>query len=151
MQPIVWMAIIGVAITGLGMGFLAPGFDLNVQQLGAQEEDLVAPISSASVDFQISAINGQVNGKPVFKNTITACSFHSYQSFGKNGVIICKLSDIDSDIVAEGRLVLTTAGYKGSTTTYIPINNLVDTNPPSNEVQNIFDVKIVVLGDNPTP
>ena len=143
------MAIVAVAAVGLGMGFLAPGFDLNVQQLGAQEEDLVAPISSASVDFQISAINGELNGKPVLKNRITACSFHSHQDFGKNGLIICKLSDIDSDIVAEGRLVLTTAGYEGSTTTYIPIDQVVTAN--ANEVKNIFDVKIIVLGDNPTP
>jgi len=151
MQPLILMAIVAVAAVGLGMGFLAPGFDLNVQQLGAQEEDLVSPITSASVDFQILAYtdNAPHSQKLVFYNVIDKCSFHSPQDFGSNGVIICKLSDIDSDIVAEGRLVLTTAGYEGSTTTYIPIDQVVTAN--ANEVQNIFDVKIIVLGDNPTP
>ena len=159
MQPIVWLAIIGVALTGLSMGFLAPPFDLNVQQLGAQEEDLVSPITSASVDFRILAYTDNVPGsqKLVFYNVIYKCSFHSPNSFGQAGgqtgmysgaVIICKLTDSVNDVVAEGKIVLTSAGYVGSTTTFIKIDAVT---PDANNVQNVYDVKIVVLGADPTP
>jgi len=158
MQPIVWLAIIGVAITGLGMGFLAPGFDMNVQNLGAQEQDLVAPITTANIDFVISAVDGVQGQKAVIKNRITQCSFHSPNSFGQAGgqtgmysgaIIICKLTDSVNDVVAEGKIVLTSAGYHGSTTTFIKITDVVAQD--ANNVQNVYDVKIVVLGADPTP
>jgi len=149
MQPIVWLAIIGVAATGLGMGFLAPGFDLSLQGLAAQEEMLQSPIDSANVDLVVQKVEGLLTpeNKVIFKNQITACSFHSPQSIGTGGVIICKLLDGEMDIVAEGRLNLP-AGYSGSDITFIDINQLGSDNV--NDVQNIEKVKIVILGGDPT-
>ena len=157
MQPLILLAIVGVAVGAMGMGFLAPGFDMNVQNFGAQEQDLVAPITTANVDFVISAVDGVMGNKAVIKNKITKCSFHSPNSFGQAGgqtgmysgaVIICKLTDSVNDVVAEGKIVLTSAGYVGSTTTFIKIDAVT---PDANNVQNVYDVKIVVLGADPTP
>jgi hypothetical protein len=149
MQPIIWLAIIGVAATGLGMGFLAPGFTLNVQQLGAQETDLESPINTANVDFEVRKINGvNLSGDPVFKNRIVRCSFHTPTTLETGTQIFCKLTDKDSDIVAEGDVILAST-LLGSTTTYISILNVAFDN--ANDVQNIEDVKIVILSNDPTP
>ena len=152
MQPIVWLAIIGVAGTGLGMGFLAPGFDLTLQGLAAQEESLQSPINTANVDLVVQKIEGiiEVNGetKVIFKNQIKRCSFHSPDSIGTGGAIICKLIDSEGDIVAEGRLDLNVM-YSGSDVTFIDIIQFGTDN--ANDVQNIEKVKIVVLGGDPTP
>jgi len=140
---------VAVAGTGLSMGFLAPGFTLNLQQLGAQETLLESPINTASIDFTISKIEGiNLAGNTVFKNRIVKCSFHSPTNIGAGGAIICKLTDKDRDIVAEGRLDLTRT-YTGSLTTFIPIQQVAFLN--ANDVQNIEDVKIIVLGPSPTP
>ena len=148
MQPIVWLAIIGVAATGLGMGFLAPGFDLSLQGLAAQEEMLQSPIASADVDLVVEKIVGlTADEKSVFKNKITRCSFHSPESIGTGGAVICKLIDSDGDIVAEGILDLTNTMYSGSDVTFIDITQFKD---DSNDVQNIEKVKIVILGGDPT-
>ena len=151
MQPIIMLSIVGVAGIGLSMGFLAPGFDLNVQQLGAQETLLESPINTANVDFEILRVDTVVPGTPggthtAFLNIIDACSFHSPSDIGATGVIICKLTDENRDIVAEGRLDLTRT-YTGSTTTFIVIEQTAF--PGANDIQNIEDVKIVVLGPNP--
>jgi len=160
MQPLILLAIVGVAVGAMGMGFLAPGFDMNVQNLGAQEQDLVSPITTANVDFVLFKSHGfkPNSNKPILYNVIDQCSFHSPNSFGQAGNgffagarIICKLTDSQSDVVAEGKVILTSRGYVHSETIYIPITNLAVNNPPSNDVQNIFDVKIVVLGADPTP
>ena len=143
------LSIVGVAGIGLSMGFLAPGFELNVQQLGAQETLLESPIQTANVDFVVSKITGvSLAGDTVFKNRIVRCSFHSPQDIGAGGAIICKLTDLEGDIVAEGRLDLINK-YDNSLTTFIPIQKVAFIN--ANDVQNIFDVKIIVLGSPPEP
>ena len=149
MQPIIMIAIVGVAGIGLSMGFLAPGFTLNVQQLGAQETFLESPINTANVDFELLKVEIEVPGPgthTAFLNIIDACSFHSPSDIGATGVIICKLTDENRNIVAEGRLDLTRT-YTGSTTTFIVIEQTAF--PGANDIQNIEDVKIVVLGPNP--
>ena len=149
MQPIVWLTILGVAGAGLGMGFLAPGFDLTLQGLAAQENKLESPIVSADVDLVVQKIEGLSpdETKVIFKNRITQCSFHSPQSIGTGGAIICKLIDGDGDIVAEGTLDLSNTMYSGSDVTFIDI---VQFKVGANDVQNIEKVKIVVLGGDPT-
>ena len=143
------LAILGVAGIGLSMGFLAPGFTLNVQQLGAQETFLESPINTASIDFTISKIEGiNLAGDTVFKNRIVRCSFHSPTSLEVDSVIICKLTDKDRDVVAEGRIDLATP-YVGSDITFIPIQQVAFLN--ANDIQNIEDVKIIVMGPSPTP
>ena len=132
----------------MSMGFLAPGFTLNVQQLGAQETFLESPINTASIDFTISKIEGvNLAGDTVFKNRIVRCSFHSPTTLEAGSVIICKLTDENGDIVAEGRLDLTSQ-YVGTSTTFIPIQQVAFEN--ANDVQNIEDVKIIVLGPKPS-
>ena len=145
------LSIVGVAGIGLSMGFLAPGFELNVQQLGAQETQLESPIRTANVDFEILRVETVVPGTPggthtAFLNIIDKCSFHSPSTIGTGGAIICKLTDKDGDIVAEGRLDLTRT-YTGSLTTFIEIIQKAFDN--ANDVQNIEDVKIIVLGAPP--
>ena len=146
MQPLILFAIIGVGTAAMGVGFLAPGFDLTLQGLGAQEELLESPIDTASVDFVISKLTTLKDSKTVFLNLISACSFHSPQSIGTGGTIICKLLDSVGDIVAEGNLPLNNVMYSGSDITFIQITQ----GEPFNDVQNIEKVKIVILGKDPT-
>src|SRR3989304_6037687 len=149
MQPIILIAIVAVAAIGMSSGFLFgnTSFTLIAQDLGAKETNLQSPITTASVDFVISRINGLGPDGPVFKNRITKCSFHSDDDIPRSGAIICKLTH-NNNIVAEGRLDLTTTHYEGSTQTYIPINHFAYDG--ANDAQNINDVKIIVLGNNPT-
>jgi len=148
MQPIVWLAIVAVAVTGLGMGFLNNTFVLNLQNLGVAETDLASPITAANIDFTISKIKGvNVQGDPVFKNRIVKCSFHSFSELGTGSTIICKLTDIDDDVIAEGKVILTHT-YRASTPNFnIDINQVAFED--ANNVQRVHDVKIVVLGPRP--
>jgi hypothetical protein len=149
MQPLIMLALVGVAAGALSMGFLAPGFTLNVQQLGAQETDLESPINTANVDFRIARMNVQgVGTHPAYANVISACSFHTPTTLETGTTIFCKLTDKDSDIVAEGHRDLQ-GTLVGSTTTYIAITDVAF--PNANDVQNIEDVKIVILSNDPTP
>jgi len=149
MQPLILFAIVGIGAAAMGVGFLAPGFDLTLQGLAAQEEALVSPIDSAFVDFVITKIEtrNDADTKTVFVNVIDECSFHSPESIGTGGVIICKLIDSDGDIVAEGRLDLN-GKYFSSDVTFIEIKQVGTFG--DNDVQNIEKVKIVVLGADPT-
>ena len=151
MQILLIVGIAAVASVAMGTGFLTNGFDLTLQGLGVQEEALESPINAAFVDFFITKIEGinSVN-EIVYKNRIQECSFHSPQTIGAGGKIICKLLDGNDNIVAEGNIELTgTQILSGSITTIIPISQKA--NFDSNDVQNIEKVKIVVLGENPTP
>ena len=160
MQPLVIIiAIVAIAAVGMSSGFLfgTTTFSLIAQDLGAKETDLRSPIDTARVDFVIHTLRvvGDSNSgaagagviKTAYRNLITACSFHSDDDIPRSGAIICKLTH-NNNIVAEGRLDLTTTSYQHSDQTYIPIAHTAY--PYSNDVQNINDVKIIVLGDNPT-
>jgi hypothetical protein len=154
MQPLILIAIVAVAAIGMSSGFLFgnTSFTLIAQDLGAKETDLVSPISTARVDFRVVTERITNNGfdsvnNQAYANVISACSFHSDDSIPRGGAIICKLTK-NNNIVAEGRLNLLDTGYTGSTQTFIPIQHKAY--PLSNDVQNINDVKIIVLGKNPT-
>ncbi len=148
MQPIIWIAIVGIAAAGLTTGFLNTNtFTLIAQDLASQEVTLVSPVDTVRVDFEIVKITGMTpEGKTVFKNQIQKCSFHSDDDLGPTSKIICKLSDMQGDIVAEGFIDLDRT-YTHSTKTYIPISQVAFFN--ANDVQNINDVKIIILGVNP--
>ena len=154
MQPLILIAIVAVAAIGLSSGFLFgnTSFTLIAQDLGAKETNLQSPITTARVDFVVKTVrvpnNGfDTQGHQAYRNVIDACSFHSDDDIPRSGAIICKLTH-NNNIVAEGRLDLTTTHYEGSTQTYIPINHFAY--PFSHDVQNINDVKIIVLGNSPT-
>src|SRR3990172_8864723 len=160
MQPLVIIiAIVAIAAVGMSSGFLfgTTTFSLIAQDLCAKETDLRSPIDTARVDFVIHTLRvvGDSNSgaagagviKTAYRNLITACSFHSDDDIPRSGAIICKLTH-NNNIVAEGRLDLTTTSYQHSDQTYIPINHFAYDG--ANDAQNINDVKIIVLGNNPT-
>ncbi len=95
---------------------------------------------------------------PIFKNVISGCSFHSDEDIlsaddetpidENDPVLICKLTDVDGRIVAEGKIALPD-GYQASTTgVIIPIDQLAF--PGANDFTNIHDVHLVVFGTDPT-
>ncbi len=152
MKPIILLALVGVAATATGVGFLNTEIMLNVQNLGVGSENLETPISDANVDLSIVALPGiDLEGNSVFKNVINACSFHYPDSEfpGLNNAgdatVICKLTQ-DGNVVAEGKI---TGQFEPSITEIIPINKLAF--PGANSVLTVNDVTIVVLGNNPTP
>ena len=153
MQPLILIAIVAVAAIGMSSGFLFGNttFSLIAQDLGAKETDLKSPINTARVDFRIVTVRiagDQNSNNPVaYANVIDACSFHSDSNIPRGGQITCKLTH-NNNIVAEGTLKLLDAGYTHSTQIYIPIQHVAY--PLANDVQNINDVKIIVLGENPT-
>ncbi len=148
MQPIIWIAIVGIAAAGLTTGFLNTNtFTLIAQDLASQEVTLVSPVDTVRVDFEILKVTGiSPDGHPIFKNQISKCSFHSDDNLPPTSKIICKLSDMQGDIVAEGFIDLKRT-YTNSLKTFIPITQVAFFN--ANDVQNINDVKIVILGVNP--
>ena len=150
MPPIIWIMIVGVAATALGTGFLMPAIpDFNLQGVSVNERDFSSPITTANVDIAISKVRG-VNsiGEPVFKNRITECSFHTPSSGLEAGsTVICKLTDDQGDVVAEGRKDFQ-GGLSPSSRTFIQIEQIAFQN--ANEIQNVNDIKIIVLGTDPT-
>jgi len=149
MQPILMLAIVGVAATALGTGFLMNNeILLNVQNFGVGEENILSPITSANIDFQISKITAfDVSGGNIFKNVIDACSFHSDQDLEAGSKVICKLTDSKHNVIAEGFKVFPN-GLLGSDRDLIPIMQTAF--PGSNDVRNIKDVTIIVIGPDPT-
>jgi len=151
MQLIVWVVIVGIAVAALGTGLLGNTFSLNLQQLGVGETDLVSPVTTLSIDFVISKVfeSDPVNTSPLFKNRIIKCSFHTATALPVGTTIICKLIDADDDIIAEGKIILTTP-YAGSDPGLtIPISQIAFEG--ANSLQEILDVKIIVLAAPLTP
>ena len=157
MQPILIVALIGVAAAATGMGFLANNsIMLNVQTLGVGQADLSSPISDANIDLSISQEEGVgPDGETIFFNVIDVCSFHydeqpqgfqGLQSPNNDAVVICKLTDMNGNVVAEGSL---SQSFDASTTYFIDIDNLAY--PGANSVLIVGDITIVALGDDPTP
>jgi len=147
------LALIGVAATATGVGFLNTEIMLNVQNLGVGSDDIETPISDANVDLSIDAMEVFDEEKQMskFLNVIDACSFHypANENFpGLNGpgdsTVICKLTE-NGNVVAEGSL---TGLFEASKTRMIPIDNLAF--PGANSVLSVNDVTIVVLGPDPT-
>ena len=142
--------IVGVVAVSVSTGLLMPGVPVfNLQNVAINEETFVTPITTANVDIEISKVEGfNVQGKTVFKNRINECSFHTPSNgLGAGSTLICKLTDSDGDVIAEGKLVLAN-GLTPSVVTFIPI--LQTAFPDANEVQNIDDIKIIILGTDPT-
>ncbi len=143
-------ALVGVAAMAMSMGFLSNTFFLNVQTLGVAETDLRSPIKTANVDLEIVKHPSGPDADSTnnhYHNVIDFCSFHTPTNLGKGSTIICKLTDADDDVIAEGKTVLQRA-YTGSNP-YFLVKIVQTAFPWSNDVQNVHDVKIVVLGPKP--
>ena len=149
MQPIILLAIVGVAAAAISMGALTNTFPLVLQDLGVSEKTLQSPVTrTVMVDLQLLKTHTfDTDRSPILANIIDKCSFHSAQAVPKGSVIICKLTDDDSDVIAEGKTSPLTKTFAASSITYIPITNLAF--PLANDVQNVHDVKIVILGPKP--
>ena len=129
MQPIILLAVVGIASVTLSMGFLMPEIPVfNLQQVAISERTFTTPITTANVDIEIVKVSTNTNridsagnafSKTIFLNLVNYCSFHTPSTgLGAGSVVICKLSDADGDIVAEGRLNLAN-GLAPSEATFI--------------------------------
>ena len=139
MKPIILLAVMGIAVTGLGAGFLGNTITLDVQSLGVGEATLASPIENAQIKFNIEKIVGNQNN---FKNVIADCIIEGDEDIVKNSKIFCKLTDENGNVAAEGSRTLETV-LLANTPTVIPID---DPNFIASQVQNIHDVVLVVQG-----
>jgi len=152
MQPIVVLAVVGVVAIAMGTGFLANPIDLSmVQLIGVGETDFLSPIDKMNVDLDVVVLEGQVlsDGKTlkVFKNIIQNCIVESNdKTLLKGSKIFCKLTDENDSIVIEGMTVLQ-MDKMAHETFAVPIN---DPNGILNDVRNIHDIIIVILGPSQT-
>ncbi len=154
MQPIIVLALIGVAAAATSVGFLNTNIMLNVQNFGVGEETLETPISDANVDFSIGRmVTSDAAGRTIFMNIIDACSFHypvedlaTYPGLASQSAkVICKLTDENGNVVAEGEIL---GPVVSSETVMISIDTLAYDG--ANKVEVIEDVIIVALGADPT-
>jgi len=81
MKPIIVLAVMAIAVTGLGAGFLGNTINLDVQSLGVGDATLVSPIDNAQIKFNIEKIVGNQNN---FKNVIADCIIESEDDIVKN-------------------------------------------------------------------
>jgi hypothetical protein len=144
MKPIIVLAVMAIAVTGLGAGFLGNTITLDVQSLGVGETNLASPIDDATIKFHIAQIPGNQGN---FKNVITDCFIESPQVIVKDSTVYCKLTDANDNVVAEGSRVLP-ADLPQNTPTVIHID---DPNFIATQVQNIHDVILVVQGPSVAP
>jgi len=143
MQPIVLLAIVGIAGGAMSIGFLGNTINLDVQLLGVGETDLASPIDNAKIDFNIGRQSGDVNGITETHNVIDRCDIIADKDIVEGSHVFCKLTDVDGNVVAEGVTWLMMGVSAGDILE-------IDVNPqgnfPANRVQNIHDVVLVVQG-----
>jgi len=140
MQPLILLAIVGVAAVALGAGSLTNVIQLTVQDFGVGEETINSPVSNANVNFNI----GQTTTGGFLYNVVDFCYITADRNLDALSTVFCKLTDAGSNIVAEGNTVLQTAVASGTPIT-IAVDNLADPNPPfSNNVKNVHDVMVVI-------
>jgi len=165
MQPIIILGIIAVIGIFAGTGFLAPAIDMVwVQTIGVGDADLESPLHHAGVDLDIAAFPGVgPNGQPIFKNKFVSCSFHAgtqdFNTLQNLDKVICKLTDINNKVIAEQFIQFcpdpVPIGGCGVLPTWTPstqyiISPLVEAYPGALNIDNVEDVRLVVLGDDPT-
>ena len=156
MKPIILLGILAVVIVTFSSGFLFPTFDINVQNLGVGDADFESPIDNAGVDLKIEAISFGEGQETIFKNKITSCSFHTGDAleFGLEAVI-CKITTTGDKVIGEARLnfcdndlVQCPQGHFVPSTAYY-ITDLEEAYPGALNMDNVYDIKIIVLGANP--
>jgi len=144
MKPIIVLAVMAIAVTGLGAGFLGNTITLDVQSLGVGETNLASPIEDAIIKFNIEQITGN---QGFFKNVILECVVESPDIIVKDSTVYCKLTDDNDNVAAEGVTVLS-ADLLANTKLTIPID---DPQKLASLVQNIHDVILVVQGPSANP
>ena len=166
MKPIILLGIIALVGIFAGTGFLAPAIDMVwVQTIGVGDADLESPLHHAAVDLKVEPTLGMgPDGETmIFKNKFTKCSFHAgvedFNTLQNLDKVICKLTDINNKVIAEAPLqfcpVPTPPGGCGGLPQWTPstqytIGPLIEAYPNALMIDNVEDVRLVVLGDNPT-
>ena len=141
MKPIIILIAVAIAGAGLGVGFLnAPSISVTAQDVGVGHTSLTAPIDTAYAGFHITAIAGN---QGFFKNQYDKCVFKPNELLPSGSTIFCKLTDMNSKVVAEGKKILL-VNLPALSKTMIPIQTKVSTTTLN--VNNIADVTIVVQG-----
>ena len=140
MKPIIILAGMAIAVTALGTGFLGNDINLDLQQLGVGDEDLMNPITNANIDFNIEKITGSGG---FFKNVIAECIVQPEEDIVADSHVFCKLTDKNGNVAAEGVTWISEPGVDSHTLFTIPISA---SDFAANRVQNIHDVVLVVQG-----
>jgi len=143
MKPIILLAVMAIAVTGLGVGFLGNDISLDVQLLGVGETNLASPIMDATVKFNVVPFPGDFG----FKNVIADCIIQSPQEIVKDSKVFCKLTDENGNVAAEGSRILSST-LPAHTPTVIQI---IDPQKFASQVTNIHDVILVVQGPSLNP
>lgn len=138
MQPILLLAIVGIAGGAMSVGFLGNTIDLTVQQLGVGEATLETPIEDARIDFVIARASNSAE----MHNVISECDITPGQDIAAMSHIFCKLTDENGNVVAEGATWNDTV-----LDSHQPFSVVINPSDfPANKVQNIHDVLLVVQG-----
>jgi len=143
MQPIILLAIVGIAVGAMSVGFLGNTITLSVQQIGVGDEFLDSPISAATIDFEIARASG-TDGSDTTQthNVISVCRITADKEILAGSHVFCKLTGANGDVVAEG---VTWLNFD------VPAHSLftIGIDPEdfaANKVQNVHDVVLVVQG-----
>lgn len=141
MRPIVIMAV-AVAAIAVSVGYMGNDFNLSmIQSLGVGDTDLVSPVQLVDISIRIDRTFGLITAD--FKDFIVDCIFRSPSEVKSDSTLICKLTDANNNIVAEGRKVLST-DLPPNSPTVIPLDMTSFDN--SNKLGNIVDMVIIVQG-----
>ena len=147
MQPILILAVAGIAVAALGSGFLTNTINLDnmVQQFGVGEATITSPATQAYIDFDIDRTTYTKNGETVTRNVIDKCVIQANSGLAKGSIIICKLTDENSNVVAEGKKTLLTY-LKTKVPTRVMITDFASGTPMDSDVTNVHDVILVIQG-----
>lgn len=141
MKPIFILAMVAIGATAIGVGSLNNEIDLTLQDFGVGSEDIMSPIGNATINYIIEPIKVDTDQGSVLKNLITNCLFSSAESIDGDYTIICKLTDENSNVVAEGRVIDT--DYIADSEIKVPITLLAY--DEANAVTNIHDTTLIVM------
>jgi len=143
MQPIILLAIVGIAGGAMSVGFLGNSISLNVQELGVGDTDLTGVISHATIDFVIARQSGTDGGDTTeTHNVISLCKIQADKIIPAGSHVFCKLTGVNGFVVAEGvTWVDNNIPPHQMFTVAISAEDFA-----ANKVQNVHDVVLVVQG-----
>ena len=116
MQPILILAVVGVAAIALGTGFLNNNIELWIQQFGVGSGDIETPVEHVTVDFNIEQRESNIT-PGTYKNIIDKCSFTITEIVGVQGnrdpvtgaliesKMTCKITGHDDDWMSNGLVI----------------------------------------------
>ena len=141
MQPIILLAIVGIAGGAMSVGFLGNEINLDVQDIGVGDATLSSPIDHATIDFRIARASGTDGDNTVqTHNVIDLCKIRADKLITADSIVFCKLTDVDGFVVAEGKTVVSS-----NINPHTPFTVKISPDDfAANKVQNVHDVVLVV-------